>query len=87
MKNAIFLSVKPKLFRYKASIAAKTKVCQLTWVALQLFERKGRGFIIIMVCYDQGKREKVGYRNKLQALQVMAQNTIFFQGLHKHLQS
>ena len=27
-----------------------------------------------MVCYDQGKREEAGYRNKLQAPQVMAQN-------------
>ena len=44
------------------------------------------GFIIIMVCYDQGKREGAGNRNKLQAPQVMAQNKTFFQGLHKALQ-
>ena len=31
---------------------------------------------IIMVCYDQGKREEAGYRNKLQAPQVMAQNIL-----------
>ena len=45
----------------------------LTSVALQLFERKGRGFIIVIVCYDQGKREEAGYRNKLQPLQVIAE--------------
>ena len=78
MKNASFLLMTSKLFLYKVSIAANTKLCQLTSVGLQLFERKGRGFIIVMVCYDQGKREEAGYRNKLQASQVIAQNKTFF---------
>ena len=31
-------------------------------------------YIIMMVCVDQSKREETGYRNKLQAPQVMALN-------------